>query len=94
MKRVPWFPNPLIGAAGSSIDLGWTFHVQSFVRTFVVELFDEGVELGLLLEQICAGGPRGFLLERQVYAFTASILLGMTRPDAFDADAQAQPPNR
>ena len=59
------------------------------MRAFVVELFDEGVELGLLLKQVGAGGASGFFLQRQMHAFMPAVLLGMTRPDAFDADTQA-----
>ena len=29
-----------------------------------------------------------------MHPFVSSILLGMTRPDPFDADAQAKPPDR
>ena len=42
---------------------------------------------GLLLQQICAGGASGFLLQGQVHALVTAVLLGMTRLDAFDADA-------
>ena len=44
---------------------------------FVVELLDEGVELGLLLEEIGAGRAGGFLFQRQVHALVAAVLLRM-----------------
>jgi len=59
------------------------------MRPFGVELFHESIELGLLLQQIRASGPCRFLLERQVHAFMPPVLLRMTRPNLFDADAQA-----
>ncbi|HUN60950.1 MAG TPA: hypothetical protein VMU53_03120 [Candidatus Sulfotelmatobacter sp.] len=42
------------------------------------------------------GGRRlgGFFLQRKVHAFMAAVLLRMGRLDAFDADAQTQPPHR
>jgi len=64
------------------------------VRALVIKLFQEGVELGLLLKQIGAGRTSSFLFERQVHALMPTVLLRMTRPDAFDTDAQAQPPHR
>ena len=86
VKRVVRFRNSLIRAAGRRVDFGRTFHVERFVRALVVELLDEGIELGLLLKQIGACGPSGFFLERQVHAFMTAVLLGMTGADSFDAD--------
>jgi len=42
----------LISAGRGLIDLGWALHVQGFVRTFVVEDFDEVIEAGLLLKEV------------------------------------------
>ena len=56
------------------------------MRTLVIELLDESVELGLLLKQIGAGGARGLFLQGQMHAFVAAILLGMAGLDAFDRD--------
>src|SRR6267143_1409076 len=39
-------------------------------------------------------GARGLRFEREVHAFMPAILLRMTGLDAFDGDAQAQPPDR
>ncbi len=62
VKRIVRFRDALIGAAGRSIDLRRTFHIQGFVWALVVKLFQKGVELGLLLQQIGAGGALGFFL--------------------------------
>src|SRR5690242_1605380 len=55
VEGVVKFLNALVRAAGRRVDLSRTFHVESLVRTLVVELLEEGVELGLLLKQIGAG---------------------------------------
>ena len=39
------------------------------------------------------GGPRGLGLQRQVQTLVPSILLGMTRRNALQADAEAEPPD-
>jgi len=41
-----------IDAGGWLIDLGRALHVQGFVRTFLVEDFDEVIEPGLLLKEV------------------------------------------
>jgi hypothetical protein len=40
------------------------------------------------------GGLGGFLLEGEVHPLVAAVLLGVSRPDAFELDAQPQPPDR
>src|SRR5579872_4479194 len=55
VKGVVEFLNALVGAAGRRIELARTFHVERFVGSFVVELLEESVELGLLLQQVGAG---------------------------------------
>jgi len=42
----------LIGTGRGLIDLGWAFHVQSLVRTFLVEDVDKVIEPGLLLKEV------------------------------------------
>ena len=63
------------------------------MRTLVVELLDKGVELGLLLKQVGAGGTGGLLFQGQMHALVTAVLLRMTGADAFYADAEPQPPN-
>ena len=58
-----------------------------------IEFLDEGVEASLLLEAAHAGWAGGFPLQREVYALVAAVLLGMTRLDALDLDAEPQPPD-
>src|ERR1700682_5731892 len=64
------------------------------MRTFLIELLQKGVELGLLLKNVRCGGASGFLLQCEVHAFMAAVLLGMTGANAFNADAQTEPPHR
>src|SRR4029450_10941633 len=54
---------------------------------------DESIEAGLLLEHGGGGGLGGFGLQGEMHAFVPTILLRMTGLDAFDVDAQAQPPD-
>lgn len=58
-----------------------------------VVALDEVVEPSLLLQDVVGGGFGGFLLEGQVHALVASVLLGVSWFDAFDVDAQAEPPD-
>ena len=53
----------------------------------VLPLLDEIIELGLLLEDIGAGRAGGLLLQGQMHAFMAAILLRVPRFNAFDGDA-------
>lgn len=94
MKRVVRRRDALIGTDRSSVQLSRTLHRERFVRPFVIELMDEGIELGLLLKHISAGGSSGLLLESQVHALVSAVLLGMTGLDAFDRDSQVKPPDR
>jgi hypothetical protein len=41
-----------LGSRGGLVDFGRIFHRESFMRTLVVKLANEGSELGLLLEEI------------------------------------------
>ena len=58
-----------------------------------VEFVDEGVEAGLLLRAVPAGRSGGLPLEGQVHVLVAGVLLGLARLDAFDGDAQPEPPH-
>jgi hypothetical protein len=52
------------------------------------------VEARLLLKKI--GGRRlgGFFFQSEVHAFMTAVLLRVTRLDALDPNAQAEPPDR
>jgi hypothetical protein len=63
------------------------------VRPLVVELLYKIIEFALLLQTVHARGTSGFRFERKMHAFMAVILLRMNGLDAFDGDAQAQPPD-
>ena len=88
VKGVVRLGESFIRAAGGSINLGRALHPECLVRTFPIEFLDERIELSLLLEDIGAGRPRRFLLQSQMHAFMAAVLLRMARPDALNADAQ------
>jgi len=94
VERVVGIGNTLIGAAGRRVEFGRTLHRWRFVRPVLIELLSEGIELSLLLQEIGAGGSSGFLLEREMHAFMTSVLLWMAGANAFDGDAQTQPPDR
>jgi hypothetical protein len=80
-----------VGARGRLVDLRRTFHVQSFVGTFVVEDLDKFVEARLLLKKIAGRRLGGLFLQGQRHALMTTILLRSTGLDPFDANAQAQP---
>ena len=55
--------------------------------SFVIELLQEGVELGLLLQDV---GPRrtgGFFLKGEMHAFTTTVLLEMAWLDPLNGDS-------
>ena len=83
-----------IGTRGRSVDFCGAFHVQSLMRPFVVEFSAKRIELALLLQTVGARRMRGFVFEREMHAFVPAVLLRMTGLDAFDGDAQTQPPDR
>ena len=64
------------------------------MRSFGIELVDEGVEAILLLQAVQAWRPGCFLLEGEMHTLMAAVLLRMARFDALDRDADAQPPDR
>ena len=63
------------------------------MRPLGVELLEEVVEAGLLLEAVHAGWAGGLLLQGQVHALMAAVLLRMAGPDPLDGDAEPQPPD-
>jgi hypothetical protein len=60
----------------------------------VIELAHEIIEARLLLETIEAWRACGFLLQGEVHALVAAVLLRPAGLDAFDSNAEAQPPHR
>src|ERR1700733_3770775 len=64
------------------------------MRSLPVVIVDEGIELGLLLQEVLPRRFGGLFLQGQVHAFVPTILLGISRPDTLDADPEAQPPDR
>lgn len=63
------------------------------MRPLVIELVHEGIEAGLLLEDVRGRRPRGLGLQRQVKTLVPPILLGMPRRNSLQADAEAEPPD-
>ena len=75
------------------VDFRGTLHIQSFMRTLLVEDQHELVEAGLLLQEVGGGRLSGFFFQGEMHAFVASILLRMASFDPFDTNAEAQPPD-
>jgi hypothetical protein len=63
------------------------------VRSLAIELLDEGIEAGLLLQAVHAGWAGRFLLQREMQALMAAVLLRAAGLDALDRDAEPQPPD-
>ncbi len=64
------------------------------MRPFGIELADEGIEAVLLLQAVEARRAGCLLLEGEMHALVAAVLLRMARLDAFDRDAEPKPPDR
>src|SRR3546814_5126957 len=67
-----------------AIDLDWGLHGERVVGAFAVELADKIIETGLLLQDVGAGRAGRLLLQRQVHALVAAVLLRLAWFDAFD----------
>ena len=78
--------NAVIGAGRSGVELSRTLHSEGLVGALLIELLDEVIELGLLLEEVGAGGAGGLLLQRKMHALLTAVLLRMAGLDALDAD--------
>jgi hypothetical protein len=87
VKWVMRFWNASIRTGRSRVNLGRAFHVQGFMGSFVIEFLEEGVELGLLLQDVGARWASGFFFQGQMHALMPAVLLGMTGPDALNGDA-------
>ena len=73
MEGVVWLRDALIGSERSGVDLSGALHGERLVRPLVVELFDEVVEPGLLLQQVGASRTGGLLLEGEVHALVPAV---------------------
>src|ERR1700686_4531890 len=94
MERIGQFRQAGIAARRGGVELGRALHGKRLVRTFGIELAEEGIEARLLLQAIEAWRTGRLLLEGKVHALMASVLLRMTRLDAFDGEAEPEPPDR
>src|SRR3954470_16931684 len=59
-----------------------------------VELLDEGVEARLLLQHVSRGRFGGVLLQRQMNALVAAVILRMAGLAPLNLNSQPQPPDR
>jgi len=87
VKWIMRFWDAAIRTGRSRVNLGRAFHVQSFMGSLLIELVEEGVELGLLLQAVGARGAGGFFFQGQMHAFMAAVLLGMTGLYPLNGDA-------
>src|SRR3546814_3473480 len=83
-----------MGLGRGAIDLDWGLHGERVVGAFAVELADKIIETGLLLQDVGAGRAGRLLLQRQVHALVAAVLLRLAWFDAFDLNAEPEPPDR
>src|ERR1700746_1034046 len=65
---------PGVGTRGSLADLGRALHLQSFVRPLAIENFQEGIEAGLLLQEVLSGRLGGFFFQAEWNWFVGAIL--------------------
>ncbi len=82
-----------IGPRSRGVELPGALHIEGLVGPFAVEFMDECVEASLLLQDVATCWAGGLLLEGQVHALVAPVLLGAARLDALDGDAQPEPPH-
>jgi hypothetical protein len=64
------------------------------MRSLLFEFAHESTKTRLLLEDVAAGRAVRLLLEGQMHALMAAILLRVAGPDALEGGAQPQPPDR
>ncbi len=60
VERIREFSDAALWSRGKLIDVGGELHIESFMGALVVELMNEGIELGLLLKEVGSGGTGGF----------------------------------
>ena len=60
---------------------------RGFMGPFVIKLLQEGVELGLLLQDVGTRRASGFSLQGQMHAFMTAVLLGMARTNPLNRDS-------
>jgi len=60
---------------------------------FMVEAVHKGIEARLLLQDVRRGGAGRFRFEGEVHPLVPAVLLGMSRRDALEANAEPQPPD-
>src|SRR3989442_5441583 len=94
MQGVTELGQAFVGPGRRRINVRGTLHLQGLVGSLGVELLHEGVEAGLLLQAVGARRSGGLLLQGQMHALVAAVLLRMAGLDAFDRDAEPQPPDR
>src|SRR5262249_49239926 len=80
-------------ALGWAEEIGWRSLSEGLVRAFAVEHVDETVEAFLLREEVRSPRAGGLLLEREVHALVAAVLLGVGGLDAFVTDTEPAPPH-
>ena len=79
MERIGELLQAAIGARRARVDVGRHFHPEGLVRPLLVEAGDEVIEARLLLQDVWGSGLGGFLLQRQMHAFVAAVLLRVAR---------------
>ncbi len=75
------------------MELGRRLHGKRLMGTLLVELRDEGIKARLLLQNVGSGRFGGLPFERQVHPLVPAVLLGVPGSDAFDLNAEAEPPD-
>lgn len=83
-----------VDARRSHVEVGRHFHAQGLMRSVAIEALDERIEAGLLSQDIRAGWFRRFPFQREVHPLMPPVLLWVARRDAFQLNAQAEPPDR
>jgi hypothetical protein len=75
------------------IEIAWIGAAKGLVWPLVIVNPDEPIEALLLLQEVERRRLGGFLLEREMHALMAPVLLRATRLDALDLDPQPEPPD-